>query len=66
MANDETFEVTLQLHGQNANAYLFSDDGEDDHAKWVGKSLVSEMTKKTGNVYEVTLPVWLATKNGWV
>jgi len=63
--SDKIKDVTLQLHHETPKACLFSDDGEEKNAKWVPKSQI-EMERKRGEIYEVTMPVWLATKNGWV
>ena len=63
--SDKVTEVTLELHHETEKAYLFSDDGDREKAKWVPKSQV-EIEKKRNDIYEVTMPVWLAAKNGWV
>lgn len=65
MPNKELTDITLELHFETEKAYLFSDDGDREKAKWVPKSQV-EIEKKRDNIYEVTMPIWLAAKNGWI
>jgi len=66
MPKAELTDVTLQLVHETQKAYLFTDDGEEKSAKWVPKSQVEIELKRGSNIYEVTLPVWLAQKNGWI
>lgn len=65
MSDRELVDVILQRHAETEKAFLFSDDGEEDNAKWCPKSQI-EVLDKGRNTFEVTLPTWLAKKNGWI
>lgn len=63
MIND--VELELYLHHKTAMALLVSDDGEEENAVWIAKSLV-KYEPIEGNRIQATVPEWLAIKKGLV
>ena len=61
----ELTDITLQIHHETEKAFLFSEDGDESKAKWVPKSQI-EVEHKGKGFFEVTMPIWLAKKNGWI
>lgn len=63
----ELYDVTLQMHHETEKACLMSEDGDEKNAKWLPKSQIEIIAKdKAKGIYEVTMPMWLAIKNGLV
>lgn len=64
----EPVEIEMYLHHKTDKAYLLSDDGEEDNAKWFGMSLVKieHRHKLNKQIVHVTMPEWLAIKEGLV
>lgn len=60
----ELVDLTMQLHHETEKAILVSDDGEEGHAKWLPRALI-EVNKLKPNIVEVTMPVWLAEREGF-
>ena len=52
-------DLTMQLHAETEKAIRVSDDGEDENALWLAKSLV-EIERKPKSIVIVTMPEWLA------
>jgi len=57
-------DLTLQIHAESRKAIKVSDDGDPKKAVWLPLSLI-EIEKK-GKFVEVTLPEWLAKREGLV
>lgn len=77
--SSDIVDITVALHHQTERAILISDDGIETRAKWIAKAHAEvEMTDKfTKGVRRngqganfpmavVTLPVWLAKREGFV
>lgn len=64
----ELTDLTLTFHAEGPNAWLLSDDGDRDKAIWLPKSQVEidDDSPSEGDSVEVTLPVWLAKKEGLI
>jgi hypothetical protein len=58
-------ELELCLHHQTPSALLVSDDGEDERAVWVPKSLVT-WEPTTGDAIQAKMPEWLARDRGLI
>lgn len=79
MSRDPT-EILVALHAETERGVLVSNDGINDHAKWIGKTLVASLhrTGKTTRgtdrggqeavlpLAHLTIPEWLAIKEGFV
>lgn len=63
--SNEIVDLTLELHVDTDKAMLLSDDGNRHNAKWVPKSQIEYNKYLENNIWEISLPEWLATKNGW-
>ena len=57
-------QVHMQLHRSTKMAMQFSDDGDEDKAKWLPRSQITATpVEGSGTEYYVTMPEWLAKKN---
>lgn len=61
----ELVDIFMQLHHKTEKAVLVSDDGEEDHAKWIPLSMIEIEEQKDGVVL-ITLPSWLAKDKGLI
>jgi len=62
---DEPVELELHIHHETEKAYLLSDDEVKKNAKWAPKSNL-DIQEQDGLNMVVSMPAWLAKKNGWV
>lgn len=60
MARNDDVELTLHMHHETDAAYLLSDTGEDDDGAWVPKALVIKIEPVRNDLYNVTMPEWMA------
>lgn len=59
-------EVEMQIHRQTDRAIHASNTGDEEDAVWLPLSLV-EVTPKTGHAsVTVTMPEWLAKREGLI
>ena len=65
MSNSELIEIEMQMHSSTQKAILVSDDGNDDNAVWLPLSQI-QTRQKGGARMIVTMPEWLATKEGLI
>ena len=66
---DEMVELALTLHGQTDKAYLVSDDGKRENAKWVPRSQVALNTRRLSGMVEIIeaeMPEWLAADKRFI
>jgi hypothetical protein len=61
----ELTDLELHLHHETEKAILVSNDSNRANAKWLPKSMV-EIQEQNGVIVEVTLPRWLAEREGLV
>lgn len=80
MPSRDPTEILVALHRRTAGAYLVSNDGVNEHAKWISRTLVTSMhetgqttrgTDRDGQqavlpLANMTVPEWLAIKEGFV
>lgn len=82
MSSREPTEILVAVHVDRGGAtpVLVSIDGENRHAKWIGRSLVLSLhltgqttrgTDRAGNpdtlpLANITVPEWLALKEGFI
>ena len=57
--------LELEILHETDDAYLFR---MEDTTRWVAKSLVdsTELVSQSEDLYEVTMPVWLAKEKGFI
>ena len=58
-------DVTVQVHAWTDRAIRVSDDGDDAHAVWLPLSQI-EVLKRPKGIAIVTMPEWLALKEGLI
>lgn len=73
-------EILVALHRETERGVLVSNDGVNEHAKWIGRKLITSF-HKTGKttrgtdrdgqsavlaLANITIPEWLAIKEGFV
>lgn len=63
---DEKVTLELHQHAETDAAYLTSDDGDEDEAAWLPKSLVTRGEKTGVGCYSFEVPEWLAIREGLV
>ena len=66
MSKKEIADLELWLHHETAAAYLVSELGERDKAVWLPKSQCEKYERKNGEVWEFSVPQWLAEEKGLV
>lgn len=61
-------DLTLTFHAETDAAVLVSDDGDREKAIWLPKSQIEldDDNPSEGDSVEVTLPFWLAKKEGLI
>lgn len=59
----ETIELTVEIVHETEKAVLFTDGTAE---KWVPRSQIQAMESTRNGAWQVTLPEWLAKKNGWI
>lgn len=65
-------DITLELcfHSQTPDALLVSDDGEEENARWIPRSLVSfkliDYEPTSGDAVRLVVPKWLARDRGFI
>lgn len=65
--NDAKAEIKMHLHHETPKAILASDDGNESRALWFPKSMIEWERKREGRPeIDVTMPEWLAKKNGLI
>lgn len=57
-------DVDVTLHHETEKALLISVTGDRDDAVWVANSMCE--LDRTGKIFQLTLPQWLATEKGLV
>jgi hypothetical protein len=66
----DLIDVTVHLHAETEKAIRVSDDGINSHGVWLPKSQVEYekvySEQKLSNIFEVTLPEWLAKEKGLI
>lgn len=62
----ELTTVVMHMHRETKKAIHVSENGDEARAVWLPASQIEDMTEvqKGSNVWEITLPMWLAKKNG--
>jgi len=63
---EELYQTELYLHHSTGKACLFSDDGEEDNAKWLPSSQLTMTPAKSPRHFIVTMPEWLAKKSKFI
>ena len=63
----ELEDIEMTKHAETDKAILLSDNGEESDAIWLAKSQI-EIEKKSGatNIWIVTMPQWMAKKEGLI
>ena len=64
MTNSQLVDMTVHLHQETEMAVFVSDTADEADAVWLPRSKIEIV--KSGDVYEVTLPEWLAIERGLV
>lgn len=63
----DLIDVTVTIHAETAKAWLMSDDGTKERAKWVPKSQGEfEPTTIATHIGTLTCPEWLAKEKGFI
>lgn len=63
----ELHEATMRIHNKSVRALLLSDSGEEKDAKWLPLSQIeTESIRGDSQHLKVTMPMWLAVKEGLV
>jgi len=62
----EPIDLTLHLHHETPMAILVSDSGEEKDAVWLPKSQCGIEGKRGSDIVIVTLPEWLAMREGLI
>lgn len=65
---DEVVYITLELyeHGRTERALLVSGDGERESAVWLPLSQIEMEQVGSNKVHKISVPQWLATREGLV
>ena len=64
----ELCDLVMTLHHETDLAVLVSDDGDEDAAVWLPKSVIEmeEGARKNPESVEITMPIWLAKKHNLI
>ena len=62
----EPIDLTLHLHHETPMAILVSETGDEKRAVWLPKSKCDIEGKRDSDIITVTLPEWLALKEGLI
>jgi hypothetical protein len=64
--NEDSIDIEGTYHCGTEKAILFSEDGDEENARWLPKSKIEydEPHPKRGEKITVTIPIWLA-KREW-
>lgn len=66
MSKKELVDLELWLHHETAGAYLVSELGDSDDSVWLPKSQCEKYERKNGEIWEFSLPEWLAKEKGLI
>lgn len=64
--NKKLIDLTLNVHLKTEKAILASDDGDKEKAVWLPLSQIEMESTKNDDIFEVTMPEWLAKEKGLV
>lgn len=59
-------ELELEEHARTKLAVLLSDDGEEKNAKWLPLGEIEIRPIRGKSYCQVTMPEWMATKEGFL
>jgi DNA-directed RNA polymerase alpha subunit len=62
----DLIDVMVQKHAETAKAVLVSDDGDREKAVWIPLSQCEIAPSKSKDIFELTLPEWLAKDKGLI
>lgn len=62
----DLIDLTVHRHAETDKAIRVSDDGDDQRAVWLPKTLCEIDPTKRPNIVIVTMPEWLAAEKGLI
>ena len=62
----EIIDLSMELHQETAAALFLSDDGDRCNAVWIPKSQIEDIDRSKEPIIEVSIPEWLALKEGLI
>ena len=59
----DILDTTVEIHAETDRAIFASQDGDEDSAVWLPLSQI-EVNKRRGDVADISVPDWLAEREG--
>lgn len=65
MSRNDSIDIECVIHHETDGAILVSDDGDEKTARWLTKSKIDYETDYNTGITTVTMPEWLAMREGF-